>query len=372
MGSLRKQGSLLVVLALPLILLGQDVEYPHGDFEDDCTLCHNANSWAPAEISSEFDHAKQGFALEGAHGTANCRGCHTTLDFGTTEEQCASCHLDPHRGELGLDCERCHTPRSFIDRSTMIRGHLATRLPLDGTHRVIDCEDCHEPLGPGNLQYVNLPADCDACHLEEYLGTGDPDHQASGFSQQCDACHTTRAWEPASFNHGQFAAGGACADCHLPDYLATTDPDHPGSGFSQQCDDCHSTNAWFPASFNHNLVPPGTECVSCHLDEYLAATNPVHQPPVFTQLCDDCHSTSGWQPASFDHDGFFPIFSGKHNGKWDSCSDCHMNPSNYSEFSCIDCHEHDNPGDLADDHSGVSGYVYESPACLNCHPTGDN
>ena len=258
--------TLLALLVLPWILIAQDPEYPHGEFEDDCTLCHNADSWRPAEISPAFDHAKHGFALEASHRSANCLGCHRTLEFAATPTQCAACHLDPHQGELGLDCERCHTPRSFIDRSSMIRGHLATRLPLDGRHRVIDCEDCHAPLSPGMLQFVNLPDACDACHLEEYLGTSDPDHQASGFSRQCDRCHRTRGWLPASFNHVEIGAGAVCAECHL--------------------------------------------------DEYLATSNPPHQPPAFPQQCEDCHSTHAWEPASFDHEMLFPIDSGKHKGKW--------------------------------------------------------
>ena len=51
--------------------------------------------------------------------------------------------------------------------------------------------------------------------------------------------------------------------------------------------------------------------------------------------------TPAWKPATFDHDGkYFPVYSGSHNGKWNACSDCHTNNSNYAVFSCIACHEH--------------------------------
>ncbi len=76
-------------------------------------------------------------------------------------------------------------------------------------------------------------------------------------------------------------------------------------------------------------------------------------------------------PFADQHDGlYFPIFSGKHDNEWNTCDECHTTPGNYNMFSCIECHEHDNPGDLADEHDEVSGYVYESNACYTCHPNG--
>ena len=100
----------------------------------------------------------------------------------------------------------------------MIRAHVATRFPLRGTHRAIDCEDCHSAAGPGSLQYVKTPVDCVACHLDSYLSTIDPDHQAEGFPQTCESCHSTQAWLPAGFNHALLAPGAVCASCHLDDY----------------------------------------------------------------------------------------------------------------------------------------------------------
>jgi hypothetical protein len=357
----------LLVRAVP----ADTPEYPHGAFQDDCSLCHRPDSWSPVNISPEFDHGARGFPLLDSHARADCRSCHTTLEFKVAASDCASCHLDPHQGELGIDCGRCHTPRSFIDRASMIRGHLSTRLPLDGRHRTIDCEDCHVPVPQGTLQFVGLPADCFHCHSDDFTVATDPNHQAPGFSQQCEQCHTTRAWEPATFNHNQLPAGAQCVDCHLADFVGTTDPDHEVAGFPQQCEQCHSTNAWQPAAFDHDLLPPGAACVSCHLDDYQATSNPNHAAAGFPQQCDDCHGTNAWQPASFDHDSVFPIYSGRHQGEWTECTDCHVVPSNFAVFSCIDCHEHDNPSELQNDHDEVSGYVYNSAACYSCHPNGN-
>jgi hypothetical protein len=271
--SLLTLGILMSLLSAPLPA-AEEPDYPHGEFQDDCTNCHSSESWTPAIIGPDFDHAKRGFLLRGAHATAACRACHVSLDFSGVTRACVSCHLDAHISEFGTECDRCHTEISFIDRARMSRAHQTTRFPLVGTHRVIDCEQCH-PLPPqGQMQYVKTPVDCQACHLDEYLATTDPDHQAAGFSTACELCHIPTIWR-------QILGG-------------------------------------------------------------------------------------------IDHDGpFFPIFSGRHRGQWTSCSDCHFNPQNFSDFSCILCHEHSDQAEVDGQHSGVPGYVYDGRTCYNCHPRGE-
>ncbi|MBM3436056.1 MAG: hypothetical protein FJY07_07585, partial [Bacteroidetes bacterium] len=75
------------------------------------------------------------------------------------------------------------------------------------------------------------------------------------------------------------------------------------------------------------------------------------------------------EPSTFNHDSqYFPIYSGKHNGKWDQCSDCHTNPNNYEVFTCLTCHTQ---AETDNDHDEVPGYQYNSDACLACHPNGN-
>jgi len=268
------------LLALTLTLFGSagllaqeaEAEYPHGDFDGDCTMCHSPDSWTPAVVGAGFSHATTGFALAASHRQTTCRACHLSLDFSATPSSCAGCHVDIHESELGMDCGNCHTSRSFIDRTRMIRSHQMTRFPLRGAHRTLDCEDCHQPDSPGGLQWAKVAVECRDCHLAEYQATMNPIHQTAGFPETCDVCHSTLAWEPAGLNH-----------------------DGP----------------------------------------------------------------------------FFPIYSGEHLGKWNDCSDCHVVPNNFTQFSCIDCHEHDDPIDLANKHDDEGGYEYTSQACYNCHPRGD-
>ena len=73
----------------------------------------------------------------------------------------------------------------------------------------------------------------------------------------------------------------------------------------------------------------------------------------------------------------FPIQSGVHAV---SCDTCHGNFASFSQFSCLNCHGHEQPltdelhrslvavgAGMAD---GGTGYVYSSDSCLQCHATG--
>jgi hypothetical protein len=357
-----------VVLVLPAVLAEDEAEYPHGDFEDDCELCHSPGQWVPAVISPEFDHDEYGFKITGSHETADCRACHATLEFGKARSDCMSCHLDVHYGELGADCGRCHTPRSFIDRTFMVRAHVATRMPLRGGHLPVDCEDCHI-RGTGQYQFVNTPTQCEACHLELYAQTTDPNHQAEGFPTTCELCHTSTSWDQGFFNHAGITS--PCDTCHLDDYRSADDPDHVAQNFPTQCDACHNTRDWEPASFSHNAITTG--CVSCHLEDYQNTDDPNHQAAGYPTNCELCHNTRDWDDATdINHSAFFPINSGAHAGS--DCSDCHTNPGNYSSFFCLGCHPHSDRDQTDRDHSEEQGYTsasYDSQACYSCHPRGN-
>jgi hypothetical protein len=246
--------------------------YPHGKYVEECSLCHGAEGWRPARVSSKFDHAKF-FRLEGAHKTASCSACHQSLKFAedNTKVDCVACHMDVHDGELGADCARCHTARSFIDYMRMKRAHNLTRFPLVGAHFAADCDSCH-PLQPqGHLRYVNTQTDCVACHLDDYLATTNPDHQAGLFPQDCTQCHFQIAWMPARFpahdplffpiysgtHRGKWTS---CSDCHYQTGVYTT--------FS--CILCHAHNDATKTANQHAGVAgysyTSAACFSCHPD----------------------------------------------------------------------------------------------------------
>jgi len=406
--------ALLLAMAAP-VMAQTSTASPHGALKVDCATCHLAESWKPVRIGRGFDHSKWGFELDGAHATASCRACHASLDFAGAKSECASCHADVHRSELGSDCGRCHNTRSFLDRAQMARGHQQTRFPLAGTHRTADCEACHLPAAQGNMQYVGLSTDCVSCHQPDYAAARNPDHVAGGLPQNCEQCHSTSLWN-RGFNHDgtAFPLTGAhratpctqchlnaqytgtptlCVGCHQDVYDASTTPPHSQVGFNTDCASCHRTTAW-DTGFDHNLTAfPLTGmhkttacaqchvsnvfrglphlCVDCHQTDFDNTTNPGHAAASFPTTCEGCHTTSAWQPATFDHDSrWFPVYSGRHRGQWSSCADCHLSPSDFTQFTCLSCHPHDNKTETDGHHSGVRNYQYVSRECLRCHPRG--
>jgi len=177
-----------------------------------------------------------------------------------------------------------------------------------------------------------------------YNATTKPPHAANGINTTCQSCHTTTAWLPGTFNHSatRFALTGA----HV----------------SQTCLACHGDGVYRGKSM---------VCLSCHTTDYNATTNPNHRTAQFPTGCESCHTTTRWLGATFNHDGpWFPIYSGKHRGKWNTCTQCHNNSANYREFTCLSCHEH-NQSSMDSKHRGRNGYKYESPSCYACHPRGD-
>jgi len=88
-----------------------------GGLGTECGECHNPNGWR----LWRFDHSQDTeYELEGAHKDIACESCHVKALWKkkkktSTPKDCFSCHQDddPHRGAFGLNCERCHTTKSF-------------------------------------------------------------------------------------------------------------------------------------------------------------------------------------------------------------------------------------------------------------------
>lgn len=318
--------------------------YPHGEWTDDCSGCHQAEKWLPAHVPKEFAHAKN-FPLRGAHRTAACQACHKSLEFLKVPRACVECHQDVHRGEFGTDCGRCHTTVTFIDRLTAVRAHRTSRFALTGAHVTSDCESCHRIVAQGKLMYLGTPTDCAACHAASGYPAAPQrpqSHVEASFSLDCAACHSTVSFKSARFNH------------------AGTGFPLTGAHTTLDCVACHGD------PFNPNLDPT---CYSCHQTDYQNTTDPNHVAAGFSTDCTQCHTTTTFDGARYtQHDSlYFPIYSGTHNGRWDNCSDCHTNSNNYSQFTCLTCHTQ---SETNPEHSDVDDYVYDSNACYSCHPTG--
>jgi hypothetical protein len=361
----------------------------------------------------QFDHNTTSFELEGTHTQIDCKLCHSTLIFNEAPSQCISCHADVHSMSVGNDCVRCHTPVDWLVEN-IPELHEENGFPLIGAHSSLSCVDCH--FSETNLRFDRIGNECISCHREDYETTESPNHQSTGYSMNCIECHDPNgfSWNTVNIDHNFFPltlshdiencnechlsnnysdASPECISCHQGDYNLSSNPDHQNLNIPTDCINCHTTEPdWMPASFDihndyyqlngaHMLMAndcvechngdynntPET-CVGCHQDDFDNASDPNHIIADFPTDCIECHSEDSWDPATYDHDGqYFPIYSGDHMNEWDACVDCHINPSNFNEYTCITCHENT---ETDDQHNGISGYIYESEACYACHPTG--
>jgi hypothetical protein len=307
-------------------------------FPTSCETCHSQTAWVP----SSFNHAATQFPLTGAHLTTTCAGCHADGVYNGKPTDCVSCHqakynatTNPPHAAAGFStaCQTCHTTTQWPGA---VFDHGATRFPLVGAHRAVNCADCH-----ADGVYRGKPTTCVSCHQAKYAATTNPAHAAAAFPTTCETCHSQTAWTPASFNHAAtlFPLTGA--------HLTTT------------CSKCHGDGVY---------KGKPTTCVSCHLAKYTATTNPNHTAAGFPTDCAACHTTTQWLGATFDHDGkYFPIYSGAHAGKWSTCATCHTSPTSFAVFTCTNCHL---KAKTDEQHQGRAGYVYASQSCYGCHPRG--
>jgi hypothetical protein len=138
-----------------------------------------------------------------------------------------------------------------------------------------------------------------------------------------------------------------------------------GAHVSVACATCHVNKVYAG-------LPTSCGNAVCHLKDYNATTNPAHASAGFPLDCTTCHTTTAWSPSTFAHDPYFPISAGSHHapGRWTLCADCHPSATDFSQFACITCHAHQPQSSVDGEHSGVSGYSYNSAACYRCHPKG--
>jgi hypothetical protein len=221
-------------------------------------------------------------------------------------------------------------------------------MTLTGYHATMlannQCTSCHTGATPYSLTYTG----CIQCHQADYNGTTSPPHATAGFPTTCDTCHSTTNWSGATFTH-------PTAPLQLTGYHATMLANN-------QCSSCHVGN-------NFNLTYTG--CIQCHQTDYNNTTNPNHAAAGFPTTCNNCHTFTDWTGAQFTaHDSsYFKIYSGRHNGQWTACSDCHTNAKDYSVFTCIACHAHNNQAQVSalTGHVGNTRFVYSPTSCYGCH-----
>jgi hypothetical protein len=231
-------------------------------------------------------------------------------------------------------CDLCHDTVQWTDGKF---DHSTTGWALTGTHATTQCAQCHV-----NSNYKLTNTACVACHQADYNGATTPvNHVQLGFPTTCQSCHDTVVWTDGKFDHS--STGFTLTGAHL----------------NVQCAQCHVNN-------NYSLTSANTLCSSCHMSDYNTTSNPNHAAAKWPTTCDTCHTTTAWIPATLPsaYHTFFPVNHGNANGV---CTTCHQNANDFSVFQCTNCHQ---KAQTDSNHQGVSGYVYNSVNCYNCHKNG--
>ncbi len=238
--------------------------------------------------------------------------------------------------------------------------HNYSSFHLTGKHASLACYQCHHGIYNGNQ------ATCISCHEL-------PSGHIPGVTGNCDICHSMDGWKPATFDHSIFPLTGkhqslTCDQCHHGNYTEIAPgcvnchempPGHI-PGITGNCDKCHSTDGWKPATFDHSMFPLTGKhalltCDQCHHGNY-TGTAPgcvnCHNPPSnhdgMDTDCAKCHTPDGFTPANFLH-----IRVGEHIGtnaeRPLSCEACH--PVRFIDASCTGshCHSSNNARGSGDD-----------------------
>ena len=282
----------------------QDVH--RGAFTADCAACHTVTSFKGAP----FDHAaKTKFALTGKHAATACASCHkqargaaatapaaaSAVEFRGLRSECASCHTDVHKGELGPLCASCHSTATF---AVTTFAHPRSPEFFAGGHAA--AAGGRRPAAPAGAaaggataaarKFRGVSFDCASCHKDVHLG------QLGG---DCARCHSIAAprFAAPGFSHAaaRFPLAGkhaaiACASCHKSETAVY--PDGTGTAV-------HYTGV------SH-------ECASCHKDVHLGQLG---------NRCESCHGTATFALTAYTHKGGAEFFVASHAKA--PCLSCH-------------------------------------------------
>lgn len=330
----------------------------------------------------------------------HCFDCHG-MTKGSMHESCVACHkeigwlevrrLGLHGRERGEECSVCHPDhagREFAmiqwkEGSADRFDHREAGWPLDGKHASVACRDCHKASYQVSeaatlikrkdraASWLGLDRACLTCHKDAHHGA---------LGADCEKCHDTKAWKPASvFDHSKTAypltgkhAPVACEKCHLAPSLPMTfdetgrpeplykplphaecsdchkDP-HAGR-LGPACARCHVTGSFKEIeekTFNHDLTryplrglhiavkcsdchdprtawgkkPPFASCTACHVDPHAAQATLAGR----VADCEACHNVAGFRPSTYtiaQHESSTYPLVGRHRKV--KCEACHL------------------------------------------------
>ena len=396
------------------------VDVHKGKLGPTCQTCHNTTSFK----LSKFEHPRQPAFFLGAHKDVACDKCHlpepgsaggpvkgiaapvVARQYKDTSFKCATCHKDPHLGQVGVDCASCHGITKGFKPDLFV--HTRSKFALTGKHEVTPCAKCHTkqtgkfPAGNGTaVRLTGISSECRNCHKDPHLGQ---------LSQRCETCHETKSFKIEKYTHpvkkettGFFIgkhAKIACADCHrkqtfnypagrgsavryaVPAECTQCHEDFHKGTLGRDCASCHDPSIWRTASraFHKKTAFPlegkhlTTPCASCHLKGVLKGT-PTNcydchwirkQDDRFkTKLgtdCATCHRPIGWTAVTWTHATTGFTLETPH--KTIACESCHKGlVFKGTARDCYTCHRADYER-VKDPNHAAAGFPTD---CTGCH-----
>ncbi|MBU1708626.1 MAG: hypothetical protein KKE17_01345 [Proteobacteria bacterium] len=370
----------------------------NSQFGDSCQSCHTIFEWKGKEL--KFDHNLDSkYKLEGKHATAKCIDCHKPPQqsdplaaalFRGLKQDCAACHKDPHKSNLGkgTECKSCHNFKDWKGNELKFDHNYDSKYRLKGKHAKIKCIECHKPASKtdplASALFRGLKSECIGCHK-------DPHNQKLG--DDCLKCHDFKGWggDNLKFVHNDNSkyilegkhARVDCKKCHnpQPDNKAPLGSARFKDMKYEKCDDCHqdphkgeygagclachSVESFPPkkADFNHDRHTKyalegrhaQVKCIDCHNPRSVKTLGPItlagfkndcgachkdFHDKLLGEDCKKCHSPLGWKGKNllFNHNvhSRYQIDNLHVKAK---CTGCHY--KNYYKplkTACEDCH----------------------------------
>ncbi|OIO19829.1 MAG: cytochrome C [Ignavibacteria bacterium CG1_02_37_35] len=304
-----------------------------------------------ASVSAQISPGKLVQAHQNLEGLSNCSKCHELGDK-VLNSKCLACHkeintlIKANRGYhastdvRGKECFKCHSDhngRTFeiIRFSQKSFDHQKTTFNLEGKHKELKCDDCHQTKFISDKKsfalrkntFLGLSNYCKSCHADVHLGA---------LGSQCSNCHSTEGFKPAkSFDHNKTA------------YQLN------GKHSEVKCDKCHKIEKRNGKDFQKFKGIQFTSCENCH--------NDIHQGK-FGKDCQKCHVTTGFgqiKSGQFDHNKTNYKLIGKHIEV--KCNSCHGSnvTAKLKHTLCLDCHK--------DYHKGSFVKEGKIKDCTECH-----
>ncbi len=402
------------------------VDVHKGQLGARCETCHT-----PAAFKvTTYKHPRFPEFFGGQHAPVACEKCHAiepgaspvavgrgktvpVRRFKNIALDCATCHKDPHLGQVSKDCASCHSIEAAKFAVPRF-DHSKAKFALTGKHVGLDCAKCHKkeagtfPAGSGTaVRLVGLATECASCHKDVHLGQ---------LGTSCQTCHTSATFEVKSYQHknpalkGFFTDKHATAECRACHKKADgTFPSGPGTAvrftglpaadcgrchddahkgkLGSDCASCHTMSIWrtvnrafhkgtnFPLEGQHLAL----KCASCHWEgvykgtpntcydcHWIRRQDDLYRTALGTD-CGQCHRPTSWTAVLWNHaaqTGF--ALSSAHASL--RCDQCHKNRVFAgTPTDCFSCHAKDYQGARNPDHT-AGGFP---TTCTSCHRPGD-